>query len=432
MSILNSAVVFNCGYNGLSIIQDLGRRGVPCVAMDSVRSIGTFSRYAEYVRCPDPAVDETRFIEFLYDYCSRQGAKPVLFPTNDHFAMAVSKHKQRLLEVAVPCVGDWDAVQQVIDKDRFYALGQERGYRTPRTFTLDALSFVPVDAFPLAAKPTHRRVSADGADGRFHEEMDRLRLTVLKDQEALADFMRREARWLPHLVFQEFVPGFSDSMYTVGVYADADHVVRASFTGKKVRGYPADIGDCVVGENATLPADLLDDVALIVRDLHLSGILEFEYKRHTLTGEFVLIEVNPRSWSWVGITSYLGEGLPWTAYLDLAGRGDEIAGPAPPLPDGAVRYAKVVQDAINSIFRYGVDHPTWRRRPVSWWRDLHARGRVVYAEFQRDDLLVTATALVLGAKEVAGWILRRARPSNGPGGAATAGVASASARRGRP
>lgn len=170
-----AAVVFNCGYNGLSIVQDLGRRGVPCVAMDTVRSVGTLSRYARFVPCPDPAVDESGFVDFLYAHCAGHPAKPVLFPTNDHYAMAVSRHKRRLEEVAVACVGDWEGVRTVIDKDRFYALGQERGYRTPRTFALDELAAVPDEAFPLAAKPTHRRVSADAGEGAFHDEMDRLR-----------------------------------------------------------------------------------------------------------------------------------------------------------------------------------------------------------------------------------------------------------------
>src|SRR4029079_14203887 len=116
---LPMAVVFNCHYNGLSIVQELGRRGVPCTAMDSSRSIGTFSRYSLWVRCPDPASAESEFIDFLYDFCAAQERKPVLFPTNDEWAVAVAKQRERLSEVAVPCVCEWDGVRQVIEKDVF-------------------------------------------------------------------------------------------------------------------------------------------------------------------------------------------------------------------------------------------------------------------------------------------------------------------------
>ena len=73
------AIVFNCHYNGLSIIQELGQHGVKCIAMDAVRSIGTYSRYAEYQKCPDPTESESAFIEFLYSYCAREKEKPVVF-----------------------------------------------------------------------------------------------------------------------------------------------------------------------------------------------------------------------------------------------------------------------------------------------------------------------------------------------------------------
>ena len=44
----------------------------------------------------------------------------------------------------------------------------------------------------------------------------------------------------------------------------------------------------------------------IVKDLNYSGIAEFEYKKDLSTGRYRLIEVNPRSWSWIGITPACG------------------------------------------------------------------------------------------------------------------------------
>jgi D-aspartate ligase len=64
---LPPALVFNCHYNGLSIIQELGRHGVPVYALDAFRSVGTASRYAHYWPCPDPLSDEDAFIRFLIE-----------------------------------------------------------------------------------------------------------------------------------------------------------------------------------------------------------------------------------------------------------------------------------------------------------------------------------------------------------------------------
>src|SRR6056297_4184200 len=67
------------------------------------------------------------------------------------------------------------------------------------------------------------------------------------------------------------------------------------------------------------------------------------FKRDADTGEFRLIEVNPRSWSWVGITAESGVSLPWLAYADLA--PDESPGVVDPprtqtVDDGAVTWIK--------------------------------------------------------------------------------------------
>jgi len=385
---LPRAIVFNCHFNGLSIIQELATNGIQCIAMDSARSIGTYSKYAEFVRCPDPSSNESRFVDFLYEFCSRERVKPILFPTNDQWATAVSRHKERLSQVAILCVADWTAVQTVVEKDRFYALGQERDFPTPRTWTHAELTSLTASDFPLAAKPIWRRNSSDGRERSVALEMDRLRLTVLEDRSALEGFLERERRWLDHLIFQTYVPGLSDAMYTVGIYADGDHRLRGIFTGRKVRGYPADSGDCVVGEVSSVPETLIETTRRIVAELGISGIAEFEFKRDPTTGSFTLIEVNPRSWSWIGITPAAGVSLPLIAYRDLAGLGVQQACQRQTALDGTVRYVKVLQDAMNVWLLYRFDYRDWSNTPWGWYRELHDGARIIRAEFHAKDFPV--------------------------------------------
>ena len=66
------AVVANCQYNGLSIIQELGRNRIDVFAFDCVRSVGSFSRYAKFFRCPNPSIDEEAFIQFLLAFGAKQ------------------------------------------------------------------------------------------------------------------------------------------------------------------------------------------------------------------------------------------------------------------------------------------------------------------------------------------------------------------------
>lgn len=385
------AIIFNCHYNGLSIIQELGQHGIECIAMDAVRSIGTYSKYAQYQKCPDPTESESEFIEFLYSYCAREKEKPVVFPTNDHWAVAISKHKEKLSEVALLCVADWEAVKTVTYKELFYELGKEKKYLTPNTWSIDELKQLVNNDFPLIAKPRFRRIASNEKMSAICKNLDRLRFTVLNNKGELEAFLDREKAYIDYLIFQEYIPGMSDQMYTVGIYADEQSEVLGLFTGHKVRGYPADSGDCIVGENYNLPDYVIENTYRIVKDLKYSGIAEFEYKKDITTGEYRLIEVNPRSWSWIGITPACGVSLPMIAYQDLT--GEKVSVIKPNLENGSVKYIKILEDLRNCLFLYKSSYPRWSKSFREWKNDIKA-SQTIYAEFNAGDWPVGIKAVL--------------------------------------
>jgi len=376
------AIVCNCNYNGLSIIQELGIHGINCIAMDCQRSIGTYSKYAKYIRCPDPISHEEDFIRFLYDYCSKQNKKPIIFPTNDHWAIALSKYKKKLNEVSIPCVADWEATENLVHKNKFYEIGREKGYLIPKTWNNESKKNVTDENFPLVAKPIIRRTTSNAANKSFISNMDRLRLTLLPTRKEFDEFVRRESSLLDKLVFQEYVRGLSDSMYTVGIYANRNTDILGLFTGHKVRGYPALSGDCIVGERASIPDYVIENTKRIVKELHYCGIAEFEYKKDEVTGNFFLIEVNPRSWSWIGITPASGVNLPLIAYCDLS--GEKIEQSESDSEIKTIKYVKVFEDIQNCLFRYKTDYKKWSKTLVEWKNDIKA-DKLIFAEHNAGD-----------------------------------------------
>lgn len=386
----NKAIIFNCLYNGLSIIQELSRHGVECIAMDCRRSIGAYSRYAEYVKCPDPSRNEMKFVEFLYNYCKKQEFKPVIFPTNDNWSMAVSKYKNLLKEVSYLCVGDWDAVQITLEKARFYERGEINNWLTPITWKIEDVNKIMKENYPIVAKPQYRRISSNDDIHEILDNMDRLRLTVINSETELKAFIEREKRYIKYLIFQEYIAGMSDCMYTVGIYADDKSEILGLFTGRKVRGFPADIGDCIVGENHSVPSYVIDDVYKIVKQINYKGIAEFEFKKDVNTEKFRLMEINPRSWSWIGITPACGVSLPLIAYRDLT--GEEVEAALCSLPDGSVKYLKVLQDYENCLLLYKKSYPKWHMSYTQWKQDIKA-PQVIYAEFNEKDIMVSIKAV---------------------------------------
>jgi D-aspartate ligase len=383
--VANPALVFDCHFNGLGIIKSLGRRGVRVYALDSSRKVGTWSRYARFWRCPDPLVDEAGFIDCLLKIGPGFKARPVLFPTNDQWATAISKHKEELQAYYIPCVADWETIELIINKDRFYPWAAAKGYPVPRLYSRDKFLGADFKSFPVAAKPKYRRISNLSQDAvRLSQRLDRNRMVVLKDRGEYENYLSANKDILPYITFQEYVPGMADCMYTVGIYADEKGEVLGLFTGRKVRGFPPDIGDCIVGQSEGVPAEMIAQVKKMVKDLSYQGIAEFEFKKNVENGEFRLIEVNPRSWSWVGITPACGVDLPWIAYADLTGI-ESVGYQESTAAQGEVKYVRLLDDFKNCVYSYRrAGFADYSLGVCRWRKSLRAKKRV-YAEFSWDD-----------------------------------------------
>lgn len=371
-------------------MQDLGKKGVRCIAMDYFRSIGTYSKYANFVRCPNPCGKETSFINFLYEYCKKEKNKPVLFPTGDEYSFALSKYKKRLMDVSIPCVSDFETTKLLIYKREFCKKFQNKEYLIPKTYDISKLNKTYDKIFPIVAKPNFKIIATDKDMRYLNKNIERLRLTVLNNKKELKLFINKEKEFIDFLVFQEYIEGMSDSMYTVGIYANKDSNILGLFTGRKIRGFPADIGDCIVGENHSIPKYVINNTIKIINDLSYKGIAEFEYKKDINTKKFKLIEINVRSWSWIGITSACGVNLPWIAFKDSSGY--KVKYTKSNLKNGSVKYIKITQDFLNCIFRYKYNYPKWKMSFAMWKNSIKAE-KIVYAEFNANDWLVSFIAL---------------------------------------
>ena len=397
---INPVLVFNCHYNGLSIIQALGRQKIPVYALDAYRDIGTFSRYAKFWKCPDPLKDEKSFINFLLEKVALFSCPPVLFPTNDHWAMAISKYKSKLGKFCFPCVADWEVVRLILNKDKFTSWAFQKGYPVPRTYPVEEIIRNKYIEFPIVAKPISRRFL--GSNKNAYElavQLDKIRMILIRDKASFVDFIHLNQDLLPYIFFQEYVPGMAHDMYTVGIYANKKHQVLGIFTGKKVRGFPPDIGDCIIGQVEKLPPALINIVKDMVKDIKYTGIAEFEFKKNCKTSEYKLIEVNPRSWSWIGITPYCGVNLPLIAYYDLTGIKN-VKYQECKLETGEVKYVKILQDFLNCLFGYKkIGFPKYHLSFRQWLKSLKAK-KIVLAEFALDDPIPGLYALCCFLTEI--------------------------------
>jgi predicted ATP-grasp superfamily ATP-dependent carboligase len=301
--------------------------------------------------------------------------------------MAIAKHKDKLEQVSIPCVGDWKTLEILIDKTKFNMWCDKHGYPVPHAWLATQAEKIPLDSYPIIAKPISRRSSADDSSAKKKShEFDQNRVRMVNNQYELSQLKEKIIEFDKLYFLQEYIPGMSDTMYTVGIYANKQGIVKGVFSGRKLRGFPADVGDWRLGQVEAMPNEIISIVEDFCHRIGYHGIAEFEFKRDPRDGKFWLIEVNPRSWSWVGITSYCQVSLPWMAYADCSGL-ENIEYKRIQIPDGSVKIVRLLDDFINCLFVYRLNgFPEWSLSFKQWKESLESE-KLVTAEFAKDDFL---------------------------------------------
>ena len=234
---------------------------------------------------------------------------------------------------------------------------------------------------------------------------DRLRLTRIENEIKLESFLANFSDE-NYFIFQEEIQGGADRMHTVGIYADQNSDVLAVFTGRKVRGSNPQYGDCIVGQLEQVPSELIQETKRLVKELAYTGIAEVEYKKDTRNDEFRLIEVNPRSWSWIGITPYCDVDLSLIAYEDMVKGKKNYA--LSRKKTGSVKWMMVISDFNNCMWAYRKNgFPDASMKLTSWIRGTFKGSKIVAEDFSIIDPVPTFWGIFQFFKDIVVVVIRK-------------------------
>jgi D-aspartate ligase len=308
------AAVFQVSYAcGLDVERDLGRHGVPVLALDpDPAAIGLRSRYAAGRVCPDPLANEEAFLTSLETLGAQLPQRAVVFPSHDEFIWPLSRHAGRLEPWFIVPFSRWDVMTKVHDKRAQMEAAGRAGVDTPKTVFVSSGAELEAAAgeirFPAVLKP----VESLAFKLRFHRHI----LDVETPDELQRIYDKVDD--LGVLMLQERIPGGEDELWTVGSYLDAESRPLAVFTGHKLRQYPHAGGSCLAGVSRW-DADLADAALRLLQELRFHGVSQVEFKRDPRDGRFCLMEVNARHWKWHGLAARCGVNLSFAAYRDAIG-----------------------------------------------------------------------------------------------------------------
>jgi D-aspartate ligase len=291
------ALVLGGAHGSLAVARSLGRQGIPVWFVAADKLVPQFSRYVgRTLRWP--GAEDPHAFDILMEFGRRHHLDGwVLFPGGDEEARLVSRRHAELSAFYRVITPPWEVMRWAADKrltnERAQSLGIDfpwSHYPTGRR-ELEQLQC----RFPLILKPTVRKGSnAWRVDDREH-------LLARYDQAAS---MVGDA-----IVLQEMIPGNGAAQFSYAALWDRGKPV-ASLVARRSRQYPIDFGYTSTYVETIDNADVEEAASHFLSSLQYSGLVEIEFKYDARDSRYKILDVNARTWAWIGLGGIAGVDFP--------------------------------------------------------------------------------------------------------------------------
>lgn len=300
-------------HGGLGVIRSLGRVGVPVYGVhEGPWAPAASSRYlaGRFFWQPSPA-DVDRVLTGLLRMAEQIGQPSVLIATDDAGAIFLAEHGRDLRPWFLFPDPPQDLPRRLAGKYSLFEVCRELGVSSPATVVPDSLEaarkFASAAGYPLIAKLTTPWTKGSG-----------LRSTsVVVGNQDLDHAYEACARSGAVLMLQEFIPGGRGHDWFFHGYCDVNSICRPAFTGVKERSYPADAGLTSLGHSVANER-LGQEVISLLAKLEYRGLLDLDIRLDQRTGEYNLLDFNPRLGAQFRVfRDTAGTDVALAAYLDL-------------------------------------------------------------------------------------------------------------------
>jgi predicted ATP-grasp superfamily ATP-dependent carboligase len=276
----------------IAIIQELGHKGIPVVAVaDSPRAIGFASKYVHRrVICPTPSYDPA-YIGFLISNLPRG----VIFYSNDANTENIARHREDLVAAGFRVfISDPATLERVIQKDRLHQTALECGVRVPKSSLVSSAAEVEAKLSEHGIPAILKSTNLAGGVYRF----------IASPQAAAAVFqqMRQllESQPLRHrkagLMIQQWVPQDGVTLWNFNASVKAGEIVSYSM-GRRIRTDTrpdGTLGSILLFGRTEFHSCVLEENQRLLRHLKFDGMVETEWSESAVDGCLHLYDFNPR------------------------------------------------------------------------------------------------------------------------------------------
>jgi len=374
------AVVIGSDFRSLGVVRSLGRQGIPSVVIANQRRSAWFSRYVVKRFKWHGSMDDTNFLNFLLSTGKEHHLEQwVLFPSSDDVVELVARNTEQLSKIYRLVTQAWDIVQWANDKRLTYRMAQELGVPFPKTWypaNEDDLRIMEI-TFPAIIKPAF--------SVRLHSAIQLKALPASSFEELLKQYrLAATVISLDEIMVQEIIPGNGCTQYSVGAFCKGGKTLHG-MTARRIRQYPIDYGlNSSFVEAIEVPA-LFELAEKLLSYMHVSGMVEVEFKYDLRDKLYKLLDINVRPWGWHTLCMACGLDFPYIQYCDVLGLASTTMAPR-----YSYRWVRLLTDIPAGLqeIRAGII------TPGAYFRSLS--GNIVFSVFDwRDPLPAVADSIAI-------------------------------------
>ncbi|MFE4699129.1 ATP-grasp domain-containing protein [Streptomyces sp. NPDC056738] len=386
-------------HGSLGVVRTVGRLGVPvhAVVEDRFTPVALSRHLTSGFVWPTTGREEPLGLaEGLLSIGRRIGGRCVAVPTDDEAAIVLAEYAHLLKECFLIPPVPAHLPRLLACKASLHRICEEVGVPSPRSRAPTSRDEL-VDAghalgYPLVLKnlAPFSRLRTPAVSGTT---------TVVPDERALLDRFPGAAP--PPVLVQEYIPRQQAEDWITHIYAGADGVPRALFTGLKLRSWPPYAGMTARAVALRNP-ELAGLAERLCRRVGYSGLADLDWRYDRRDGQYKLVDFNPRTGAQFRLFENVhGVDVVRAMHLDLTGRT---------VPEGAQVEGRVFVAGQLDFASVAA----WLRRERRLPPDLRSERPTERAWLCRDDPLPAAAEAIRFTTLVTWRLLRLGR--SGPAG----------------
>jgi predicted ATP-grasp superfamily ATP-dependent carboligase len=296
-------------------LRSLGRRGVRTIAVCEQSTTPAFSsKYCdEKIIVPSPTDSLIEYKDALLTLARREDVRTIV-PMREEDTYVLSKYRDEFAKHLIPLWPPFETLRIVHDRIRLVEAAERAGVPVPRTSSLDDTEQwdrrrIVKARYPLLtddyipSEPPEHYVSRNA--------VHYLERGTEPDREAIVDEMGH----VP--IVQEYIPGDEYALWAL--YDRGEPVMTCQKKQVRARSFAG--GTSIYRVTTDQPA--LEKAGRALLDqLDWHGFASVQFKKDSKTGEFKLMEINPRTW--ISLSCPIQSGVDFPYYYWRLANGESV------------------------------------------------------------------------------------------------------------